>query len=57
MTVAQWLSWDNTTTYGAIDPLWFGRGEEHIAQRAEGVEQHDSDHMGRFYPGSGHREA
>ena len=51
------LSWENTATYGAIGPLWFGRGEEHIAQRAEGAEQHGSDHTGNFYPGSDRREA
>ena len=31
------LSWQNTITYGAIGPLWFGEGEGHIAQRAETV--------------------
>jgi hypothetical protein len=51
------MSWENMATYGAIGPLWFGSGEGRIAQRAEGTEQHDSDHTGSFYPGSGRREA
>ena len=42
------MSWETTATYGAMSPLWFGRGNEHVAQRAN---------IGQFYPGSGHREA
>ena len=44
-------------TYGTIGPLWFGKGEEHIAERAVCVERHDSDVTRSFYPGSGRREA
>jgi hypothetical protein len=31
------LSWENTTTYGAIGPLWFGRGKDalHKERRAQ----------------------
>ena len=50
------ISLENTTTYGAIGPFVVRRGEEHIAQRAEGAEQRDSDHTGSFYSGSGCRE-
>ena len=32
------VSWQNTITYGAVGPLWFGKGEGHIAQIAETVE-------------------
>jgi hypothetical protein len=32
------MLWENTATYGAIGPLWFDKGEEHIAQRAKGIE-------------------
>jgi hypothetical protein len=42
------VSWETTATYGAISPLWFGRGDEHIAQRAENVAQHDRDHTGNY---------
>ena len=42
------VSWFNMATYGAIGPLWFGKGEGRIAQRAETVEQCGSDDMGSF---------
>ena len=51
------MSWWIKITYGTIDPLWFGKGEERLAQRAEILEQHGSDDTGSFYPGSGRREA
>ena len=42
------MSWETTATYGAICPLWFGRGDEPIAQIAESVAQHGKDHTGDF---------
>jgi len=51
------MSWENTATYGAIGPLWFGKGEGRVAQRAETVEQHNNGDAGGFYLGSGRREA
>ena len=42
------MSRETTTTYGAMSPLWFGRGDEHVAQRAETVAQHGRDHTGNF---------
>jgi hypothetical protein len=51
------MSWYNTATYGTIGPLWFGKGEERVAQRAESVEQHISDDTSSFYPGLGRRKA
>jgi len=47
------LSWRNTITYGAIGPLWFSKGEDHVAQRAEAMKQHGSGDTSGFYPGSG----
>ena len=51
------MSWRNTVTYGANNPLWFGKGEGHVAQRAKAMEQHDRGDAGGFYPGSGRWEA
>ena len=42
------MSWENTATYWAIGPFWFGRGEDRLAQRAEGAEQRDNDHTCSF---------
>ena len=42
------LSWENMIIYGAISPLWFDKGEERVAQRAEGTEQRGSDDAGSF---------
>ena len=42
------VSWETTDTYGAIDPLWFGRGGEHISQRAKSIAHHNRDHTGSF---------
>ena len=42
------MLWETTATYGAISPLWFGMGDEHIAQRVKNVAQHDRDHTGSF---------
>ena len=47
------MSWENTITYGAIGPLRFGKGEDHVAQRAEAMKQHDDSDASGFYPGSG----
>ena len=45
-----YLSQETTATYGAISPLWFGKGEGHIAQRAETMEQHDRGDTDRILP-------
>jgi hypothetical protein len=47
------MSWVDTITYGVVGPLWFGKGEDHVAQRAEAMKQHDGGDTGGFYPGSG----
>ena len=51
------VSWGTAATYGAMRPLWFARGDELDAQRAENVAQHDRDLAGSFHPGLGRREA
>jgi len=38
----------HTATYGAIGPLWFGKGDENIAQCAKGIEQRENDDTGNF---------
>ena len=51
------LSWVDMVTYGATGPLWFGKGEDHVAKRAEAMKQHNDGDTGCFYPSSVHREA
>ena len=47
------MLWVDTITYGAIGPLWLGKGEDHVGQRAEAMKQHDSGDTGGFYLGLG----
>jgi hypothetical protein len=51
------MSWETTATYGAKGPFMFGRGTEHVAQRAEERSVVRQRSHGQFYPGSGYREA